>query len=78
MATFDYIARTTTGESLSGVMQAENDRAVARALDEKKLFPVQIVERVEQARMVRRRVSARQIGVAYGQLGDLLARACRC
>jgi general secretion pathway protein F len=73
MATFDYIARTTTGESITGTLQADNERSVAHSLDEKKLFPVQIVERPSDVRRARRQVRIRDVGVAYGQLSDLLA-----
>jgi general secretion pathway protein F/type IV pilus assembly protein PilC len=73
MATYDYIARTTAGESITGVLQAENERAVAHTLDEKKLYPVQIVARASNKRQARRRVRLRDVGVAYGQLSDLLS-----
>ena len=73
MATFDYIARSTTGQSITGTLQADNERAVANALDEKQLFPVQIVERASNAKKAHRTVRLRDIGVAYGQLSDLLS-----
>ncbi len=75
MATYQYVARTATGEEVAGVLEAESSAAVVRALDEKSLFPVQVDER-QPAAQVRAfgmgRVRARDVGIFYGQLADLL------
>jgi general secretion pathway protein F len=70
MATYQYSARTTAGEVVSGVIQADSEAAVVRSLDERRLFPV----RVDEQRVTRRqrRVRLREVGVMYGQLADLL------
>lgn len=70
MATFEYQARTPDGQQVSGVMQADTPAAVARALDERKLFPVRVAE--QKVRTVSGRVRQRDIGIMYGQLADLL------
>lgn len=70
MATYQYSARTTAGDVVSGVIQADSESAVVRALDERRLFAV----RVDEQRVARRqrRVRLREVGVMYGQLADLL------
>ena len=73
MATYEYIAKTAGGEQVGGVMQADSEAAVVRTLDERELFPVRVMLHGPRAGAVRgRRVRARDIGVMYGQLGDLL------
>jgi len=70
MATYQYLARTAAGEEITGVLQADNESAAARALDERELYPIQVSEQ----RAVRRagKVRSRDVGVVYGQLADLL------
>lgn len=75
MATFEYIARTPSGEQIAGVMQADNEASVARTLDERELYPVRVTEQAPRRAAVRRgggRIRVRDVGVAYGQLADLL------
>ncbi|MFP4104924.1 MAG: type II secretion system F family protein [Phycisphaerae bacterium] len=73
MPDYQYIARSATGQQVTGVMQAENEAAVARTLDEKQLFPVRVNEKAESAFAPRRsRIKARDVGVLYGQIADLL------
>ena len=75
MPTFEYIAKDSTGTERTGVMQAESEAAVVRTLDQRALFPVRILPQAK-ATMGRlgfqRRIKLREIGVAYGQLADLL------
>ena len=71
MATFQYQARTTSGEIVSGLMQADNETAVARSLDERKLYPVRVVEQ-RRGRQRGGRIRGRDLGLLYGQLADLL------
>ena len=73
---FSYTARTDSGDRITGVVEAENEAAVVRLLDEKKLFPVAILARGSAPRSdsdrPRTRVRGREVGVMYGQLADLL------
>jgi len=74
MATFEYIARTSSGEQVAGVMQADSETAVARTLDERELYPVRVKEQAARKAAARRggRIRMRDVGVAYGQIADLL------
>jgi len=76
VATYQYVARTSAGEEVSGRIQAESHAAVVRALDERHLFPVSVSEHEADRRTGfrgRRRVGAKDLSVLYGQLSDLLA-----
>jgi len=71
MATYEYQARTGAGERVSGLVQADSETAAIRALDERELYPVRVgLQR--RARQTGGRIRLRDIGVMYGQLGDLL------
>ncbi|MBE3099398.1 MAG: type II secretion system F family protein [Planctomycetes bacterium] len=73
MATYQYTAKTASGEEVGGLMQADSEAAVIRALDEKRLFPVRVAERVTAAQSgLGGRVRARDVGILYAQLSDLL------
>lgn len=76
MATYQYVARTAGGEEVAGVLEAEDSAAAVRVLDEKDLFPVQVDVHRPAAGRARffgtGRIRARDVGVLYGQLGDLL------
>lgn len=73
MAIFQYIARTAGGDEVSGVMQADNESAVVRTLDEKKLFPVRVTAQQSAARTFGgTRIRGRELGMLYGQMADLL------
>lgn len=74
MVTFQYIARTNAGEEVAGVMQADSETAVVRTLGERDLFPVSVIEQTASERVGggRGRIRIRDVGVMYGQLGDLL------
>ncbi len=74
MATYRYIARTGAGEEVTGVMQAENQAAVVRSLDEKSLFPVRVAEeKLRQGLSLGGgRVRMRDVGTLYSQMADLL------
>ncbi len=73
MGTFQYIARTAAGETVSGAIQADSEGAVVRALDEKRLFPVRVTQQGRESRRSSSgRVRPRNVGVLYGQLADLL------
>jgi general secretion pathway protein F/type IV pilus assembly protein PilC len=54
-------------------MQADNESAVARALDERQLFPVRVTAAAAPRRLrTGGRVRLRDLAVFYGQLADLL------
>jgi len=74
MATYEYIARTAGGEQIAGVMQADSETSVVRTLDERELYPVRVTEQAATQSVARRRgrIRPREVGVAYGQLADLL------
>jgi len=76
MPTFSYTAKTTDGQSVRGVLSADNQSAALRMLDEKALFPVSISEgAVASGRSLLGRpkgVKLRHLSVFYGQLADLL------
>ena len=71
MATFQYQARTSAGDVVAGVIQADNEQGAARALDERKLYPIRLAEQKPQ-RAQRGKVRLRDVGLVYGQLADLL------
>lgn len=73
MATYQYIAKTTGGEQVTGSLQADNESAAARSLREKSLFPVQVSPKAD--RLIRRgggRVRTRDMATLYMQLSDLM------
>ena len=76
MAKFQYTALTETGKRVSGVLEADSEAAVLRSLEDRSLFPVSVsggggVPKDAQSR-ARQRVRARDVGVMYGQLADLI------
>src|ERR1043165_505452 len=75
MAQFNYTAMTEAGEKISGALEADSHSAVVRALEEKRLFPVNVWGKDGAAAKdgrVKRRVKSRDLGTMYGQLADLI------
>ncbi len=73
MATYQYLAKTSAGKEVTGLIQAESETAAVRALDERALFPVRLTSQERTGKGFRsRRVRARDLAVMYGQLSDLL------
>lgn len=73
MANFHYIARTSVGEQVRGVMQADSESAVLRTLSERKLYPVQVAPTGERQAGVRSgRVKMAEVGMLFRQMGELL------
>ncbi len=73
MAVFHYEAKNRAGESVEGVLEADDESAVLRQLDDSELFPVDV--RPTRSRTPVNdgsRVRRRDLGVFYGQLADLL------
>lgn len=76
MATFTYKAKTTGGQTVTGVLTAESQQAAFRALDERALFPIQVNEGGKAARIAftgrRKKLRLRVLSAFYSQLSDLL------
>ncbi len=73
MGTYQYIAKTTAGEEIAGLMQADSETAVLRTLDERRLFPVRVTEALAaRAKGWGGKIRLRHLSVTYSQLGDLL------
>ena len=75
MATYRYIARGPDGREVRGLMEGDSEAVVVRTLDENDLFPVSVSpEQGERAAGPAggKRVRLSEVGVVYGQLGDLL------
>lgn len=77
MNRFQYTARSETGDKVSGVLEAESETAVLRLLEEKRLFPVSVGGEADaltrRQKLFGPRVRRREVGILYGQLGDLLS-----
>ena len=76
MPEFQYSARSDTGQRVNGTLEAENEAAVLRLLDEKNLFPIAILgkdgKRASEESAPRKKVRSRDVGLMYGQLADLI------
>jgi general secretion pathway protein F len=73
MAQFSYTAVNPAGQRVKGVLEAESQAGVMRALEDKSLFPVSVVPKDGlQAGGKRKRVKGRDLGNMYAQLADLL------
>lgn len=75
MGEFQYTARSSRGDTVTGTLNAETEAAVLRVLDEKGLFPVAVknLGGGKDTRQKRRgRIPSRDVGVMYSQLGDLI------
>jgi general secretion pathway protein F len=71
MVQYLYIARTASGERVTGTLSGGSEQHVLAELQQRQLAPVR-VEPIHERRAIRRRVGARQLAQAYRQLGDLL------
>lgn len=73
MSVYQYIAKTASGQQVTGQVQADSEAAVLSMLDEQKLYPVEVTPgRAKSPQLAPGRVRLRDVGVMYGQLGDLL------
>ena len=81
MPSFQYIAKDASGQSQTGVLQAESESAAARSLAERSLYPVRVTAQDDHGTSRGGRglsfsfghgVKLRDLGAAYGQLADLL------
>jgi general secretion pathway protein F len=72
---YAYVALTNSGQKVNGQLEADNESAVLRSLEEKNLFPVSVLARgVERSARARKGkgVRGRDVGIMYGQLADLI------
>ncbi|MGQ9649628.1 MAG: type II secretion system F family protein [Phycisphaerae bacterium] len=76
MATFTYKAKTTGGQTITGVLTAESHQAAMRMLDERSLFPIKVAEGGTAVRATitgrKKKVRLRVLTTFYSQLSDLL------
>jgi general secretion pathway protein F len=76
MIKFQYTARDQAGQAVVGLLEAESEAAVLRALEEKRLFPIAVQAKTAPVKGKRsffaRRVRSRDVGTMYGQLADLI------
>ncbi|MBI4579563.1 MAG: type II secretion system F family protein [Planctomycetes bacterium] len=76
MATFTYRAKTTGGQTVSGVLTAESRQAALRTLDDRALFPILVNEGGKADRPTftgrRKRIKLKTLTTFYSQLSDLL------
>ena len=75
MPSFTYTARTSQGDTVSGVITADNQQGALRSLDDQKLYPVDVREGGKAQRAIgagKRKVRAGTISVFYSQFSDLL------
>ncbi|MCA9298583.1 MAG: type II secretion system F family protein, partial [Phycisphaerales bacterium] len=71
MPSFQYTALGSGGDRVVGVVAGANEQAVLAELARRDLTPIS-VKASKESKAVFRRVSARALGNAYLQLGDLL------
>ncbi len=76
MAHFQYIARTTSGERVTGVIEAGNMSAASQILGEQSLFPVRVTEQAAPGGAPQAgdglRLKVRDLSAMFEQLADLL------
>jgi general secretion pathway protein F len=75
MPTFSYVARNLQGQTVTGMLAADNQTQVLRSLDEQSLFPVEVREGGKASRSLgggKRKVNSKYIAVLYSQFADLL------
>jgi general secretion pathway protein F/type IV pilus assembly protein PilC len=76
MPTFSYTARDISGKSLSGTMEAANERDVTSILSERSQFPVSVEEIDNNATKTifgsRKKVNGQTMAVFYSQMASLL------
>jgi general secretion pathway protein F len=71
MAQYLYIARTASGERVTGTLSGGSEQHVLAELQQRQLAPVK-VEEIREQQAFQRRIGTRQLAQAYRQLGDLL------
>jgi len=73
MPQFDYVARDTSGQRVTGTIDAVSQQEVLASLALRSLFPVEIgAKKAAEPLFIRRRVPKQLLAVSLGQLADLL------
>ncbi|MBN1589787.1 MAG: type II secretion system F family protein [Pirellulales bacterium] len=73
MPPFSYVARDSSGQRVTGTLEAASQQEVLTALAGRSLFPIQIdAKKVAEPLFVRRRVPRQLLAVTIAQLADLL------
>jgi general secretion pathway protein F/type IV pilus assembly protein PilC len=75
MAHFNYTAMNEAGQKISGALEAETSSAAIRALEEKRLFPVNVWDKAGPTTKdgrVKRKIKSADLGNMYAQLADLI------
>jgi type II secretory pathway component PulF len=72
MPDFAYIARTTAGEKVTGVISAPSEREATTLLSGKALFPINVAQQKQRISIGGRRVSGQLVATTYSQLASLL------
>ena len=76
MPNFSYTARDMSGKSLSGTLEAANERDVASILSERSQFPVSVKEIDNNAAKTilgnRKKVKGQTMAMFYSQMSSLL------
>ena len=75
MPSFTYTARNNDGQSITGILTADNQQSALRSLDDLSLFPVDIREGGKAQKALgagKRKVRPATVAVFYSQFADLL------
>ena len=75
MASYTYTARNNAGQTINGVLTAENQQAALRQLSDQSLFPVEVREGGKATKAIgkgKRKVKTTTVAVMYSQFADLL------
>ena len=72
MGNYRYIALTSGGDRVVGVLAGSSEQAVLAELETRRLTPVQIAEHEDRAPLFQRRIGIRPLAAAYTQAADLL------
>ncbi len=75
MGDFQYTAKNSLGETVVGTLTADNRTSAIAILEERRLFPLKVVDKSDDIRKAatHRKVKPRDVGIMYGQLSDLLS-----
>lgn len=72
MALFRYTALDSGGARVSGSLAGASEQAVLAELEHRRLTPVSVTQQAARGGLFVRRIGPRELGEAYGQVGDML------
>lgn len=74
MGDFQYTAKNSLGETVTGTLTADNRTSAIAILEERRLFPLKIADKSADIRKSAShwKVKPKDVGIMYGQLADLL------